>query len=109
MDTQHSTKWIEGIIRDFILNSPENNLNNEENEKAWAEPLVDFSSGADAIYEAYKEYVGPFHLSPLEIFIKTFPSVRVQANQLTVIRLILPQTNATKSDNRKETLYPLKR
>lgn len=74
-----------------------------------AEPLVGFSSGADAIYEVYKEYVGPFHLSPLEIFIKTFPSVRVQANQLTVISLILPQTHTTKSDNRKETLYPSER
>jgi epoxyqueuosine reductase QueG len=109
MDTQHSTKWLDGIIRDFILTSPENNLNNEENEKAWAEPLVGFSSGADSIYEAYKEYVGPFHSSPLEIFVKTFPSVKVQANQLTVISWILPQTDETKSDNRKETLYPSER
>jgi hypothetical protein len=109
MDTQHSTKWVEGIIRDFICNSPENSLKNEENEKAWAEPLVGFSSGADPIYEAFKEYVDPSHFSPLEIFSKTFPLVKVEADQLTIISWILPQTDKTKSDNRKETLYPSER
>ena len=36
--------WIEGVIRDFI-ESPENTLRNEADEKAWADPLVSFSSG----------------------------------------------------------------
>lgn len=106
MDTQNSTTWLKDIVKDFILNSPENNLQNHKNEKAWAQPLVGFSNGADPIFEDYKEYVGPFHLTPLEIFNKTFPSLKARADQLTVISWILPQTDKTKTDNRKETLYP---
>jgi epoxyqueuosine reductase len=68
-----------------------------------------FSNGADPLFEAYKEHVGPFHLTPLEIFSKTFPSIRAEADQLTVISWILPQTEGTKSDNRKEILYPSER
>jgi len=102
MDTPDLAKWAEGIIKDFILNSPENS-------QIWAEPLVGFSNGADPLFEAYKEHVGPFHMTPLEIFSKTFPSIHAQADQLTVISWILPQTEQTKSDNRQETLYPSER
>jgi hypothetical protein len=35
-------KWVESIIKDFINHSQENTLKNEANEKAWADPLVDF-------------------------------------------------------------------
>ena len=37
-------KWLETIIRDFINYSPENTLRDHNNEKAWADPLVGFSS-----------------------------------------------------------------
>lgn len=54
---------------------------NKESEKAWSEPIVGFSKGADPIFEAYKEYVGPFHYTPLELFSKRFPSLNIQADQ----------------------------
>ena len=38
-------KWIESMIKDFINKSPENTLKNAQNDKAWADPLVGFSSG----------------------------------------------------------------
>jgi len=41
---------------------------------------VGFSSGDDPIFEAYKEHVGPFHLTPLEIFTQTFPDTDVKSN-----------------------------
>lgn len=109
MSGQQPKEWIEYLITDFILNSEENTLQNQENEKAWEEALIGFSSGADPIYEAYKEYVGPFHLTPHEFFSQTFPDVEVQPGELTVISYILPQTEATKSDNRKEKSYPSER
>jgi len=99
-------KWVERIIRDFINRSPENTLKNTANDKAWANPLVGFSRGDDPIYQAYKEHVGPFHWTPPEVFNLTFPQLRVEADQLTVISWILPQTEKTKSDLRKETVYP---
>lgn len=98
--------WITNVIKNFINESSENTLQNEANDPAFAEPLVGFSSGADPIYEQYKEAVGPFHWTPLEIFSRTFPDVKVTPEELTVISWILPQTKNTKADNRKEKTYP---
>jgi len=101
--------WVEGIIREFINSSPENTLQNEDNEKAWNDPLVGFSRGDDPLYEDYKTHVGPFHWTPLEIFTQTFPEARVAPQDLTVISWILPQTEATKIDSRKQKKYPPER
>ncbi|MBI4596081.1 MAG: epoxyqueuosine reductase [Candidatus Tectomicrobia bacterium] len=109
MGGQQPKEWIENLITDFVLHSEENTLQNKDNEKAWEEALIGFSSGADPLYEAYKEYVGPFHFTPHELFSRTFPDEKVQPDQLTVISYILPQTEATKSDNRKEKSYPSER
>ena len=101
--------WTEGIIKEFIQNSPENNLQNAENDTAWAEPLVGFAGGADPLFEAYKDHVGPFHFTSLEIFSKTFPGITAAAEDLTVISWILPQSDKPKSDHRRETQYPSER
>ena len=99
-------KWVESIIKDFINRSPENTLKNPANDKAWADPLVGFSRGDDPIYQSYKEHVGPFHWTPLELFNLAFPQSKVGADQLTIISWVLPQTEPTKADLRKETTYP---
>jgi ferredoxin len=98
--------WVEGIISDFVRNSPANTLKNPANDKAWADPLVGFSRGDDPLYESYKEHVGPFHWTPLEAFTLAFSQFTGSADQLTVISWILPQTDQTKGDLRKETTYP---
>ena len=100
--------WIEEEIKCFI-ESPENTMKNEWDEPAWAEPLVGFSSGADPLYKFYEEDIGEFYLSPLEFFVHDFPGVEVTPDQLTVISWILPQTEATKADHRKETYFPSER
>jgi hypothetical protein len=60
--------WVENIIRDFIQNSPENSLKDATGEKAWEDCLIGFSNGADSIFDEYKEHVGSFHMTPLELF-----------------------------------------
>ena len=57
---ENPAAWIEGIIKDFIDNSPENTLKKWDNEKAFGTPLVGFSRGDDPLYEDYKDHVGPF-------------------------------------------------
>lgn len=101
--------WIKDVIGEFIDQSPENNLQGGFQEKAFENPLVGFSAGDDSIYESYKEYVGPFHWTPLEIFNQTFPGIKVAAGQLAVISWVLPQTRATRADNRQQTTYPAER
>ncbi|MFC1815196.1 epoxyqueuosine reductase [Thermodesulfobacteriota bacterium] len=101
--------WLETVIKDFIELSKENTLQNQVNEKAFESALVGFSGGDDPIFAAYKEHVGPFHWTPLEIFNLTFPGLQVNAVELTVISWVLPMTEATKADNRIETTYPSER
>lgn len=97
------------MIKDFTATSPLNSLRNAANDKAWDEPLVGFSRGDDPLYTLYKEKVGPFHWTPLEIFQQTFPGTPVKAEELTVISWILPQTELVKADLRKETRNPAER
>ena len=102
-------KWIEKMIKDFIEASPENTLKNQSNDKAFEMPLVGFSRGDDPLYEAYKDHVGPFYLTPLEIFVVTFRDFGIKPEELTVISWILPHNHTTKVDNRKEDFYPAER
>ena len=101
--------WVEGIVREFINESPENTLGNEAGERAWDDPLVGFSSGADPLYGFYKEDIGPFYLAPLEFFAEAFPDAGASPEELTVISWILPQTEATKAEHRLRTRMPSER
>ncbi len=100
--------WIENTIRDF-LQSPANSLGTDPYEPAWGEPLVGFSRGDDPLYRQFKEDIGPFYLTPEEIFSRSFPARPVPAKHLTVISWVLPQTEATKSEARREFWYPSER
>ena len=107
--TSDLAAWIEQVIKDFMVRSPFNTLQNTSNDKAFDTPLVGFSRGEDPIYETYKVVVGPFHWTPAEIFTRTFDGITVTPQELTVISWILPQTNATKADNRKQSTFPAER
>jgi epoxyqueuosine reductase QueG len=100
---------MESTIKSFINNSPENSLKNEENDKAWVDPLIGFSSGDDPLYQEFKEHIGSFYWTPLEIFSRAFPVLRVKSDDLTVISWVLPHSERTKSDNREQTAYPSER
>jgi epoxyqueuosine reductase len=102
-------QWLTCAIEDFIHTSPDNTLKNQENERAWADPLVGFSRGDDPLYEEFKRMIGDFYWTPIEIFRMTFPEVPAQPDQMTIISWILPQTNITKADNRRQATYPSER
>ena len=101
--------WLRSIIQTFLSNSSHNTLQNKTDEKAFDQPLVGFSRGDEPLYEDFKKHVGPFHWTPLEIFTKTFPGLPVNPGDLSVISWILPQTEATKRDNRKQIQFPSER
>ena len=104
-----STEWIRSLIVNYITDSPENHLADANRERAFDKPLVGFANGADPIFNDYKRHVGPFHWTPQDIFSLTFPGINAVAKNLTVISWILPQTKATKSDNRREKKFPAER
>jgi epoxyqueuosine reductase QueG len=98
--------WITGIISDFIAQSPENTLQDEEKTTAWDEPLVGFSSGNDPLYREFRSITGGSHLLPEEVMAAEYPDRRFMGSDLTVISWILPQTRETKQSQRKEKQFP---
>ncbi len=105
----HNAQWIQKTIQAFIANSPQNTLQNQAGDKAFETPLVGFSSGDDPLYEAFKDHVGPFFITPSELFAVTFKDFSVKPEELTVISWILPHNRATKTDNRRQDFYPAER
>lgn len=104
--TNGSADWIKSLIRDFIVASPQNTLGDQSGEPAWDDVLVGFTSGADPIWQQYKEYVGPFHWTPWEVFNQHCPGEPAGANELTVISWVLPQRKAVRQANRRAKKYP---
>jgi epoxyqueuosine reductase len=101
--------WFEGVVHDFLMHSPENTLRNQTKDRAFEQVIVGFSRGEDPLYDAYKELVGPFHWTPLEIFARTFPEIATTAGELTVIAWVVAHNRLTKEDNRRENFYPSER
>ena len=100
--------WIRAIVQEHC-DAPENTLQDPTSERAWDEPVVGFSRGDDPLYQQFKDVVGPYHWTPWEVFRETFPATDVEPADLTVISWVLPQTEATKADNRRQTVYPAER
>ena len=107
--TDETSGWIESAIIDFIETSDDNTLKNRDNDKAFDTPLVGFSRGDDPIYEEFREHVGPFFMTPWEVYAVTFRDLSIKPEELTVISWILPHIKTTKADNRKESFYPSER
>lgn len=101
-----SADWIEKSIRDFIAASPLNSMRNASRDPAWDDVLVGFASGADPIWQQYKEYVGPFHWTPWEVFAQHCPGEPAGAGELTVVSWVLPQRQAVRRANRRARRYP---
>jgi epoxyqueuosine reductase QueG len=100
--------WVTKIIADFF-DSPANTLGDATGEPAWGDPLVGFARGDDSLFERLKADIGPFYWTPLEAFHRAHPETGATAAELSVISYLLPQTAATRSDQRAETTYPAER
>jgi len=101
--------WVQETVRGYVNESPKNTLQNEAGERAWADPLVGFSSGADPLYTFYKEDIGSFFMTPVEWLKAAYPEIEVDPGELTVISWILPQTQATKAEHRLPRSMPTER
>jgi len=105
-DASISGNRIKSLIEEFIASSPQNSMQNEAGEPAWDSALVGFASGADPIWQQYKEYVGAFHWTPWEVFNQHRPEETARSTELTVISWILPQRDMVRKANRRARKYP---
>ena len=101
--------WITGVIKEFVLHSPLNDMGFAERERIFDPPLVGFSSGADPLYDEYKSHIGSFYFSPQELFTESFPDKVCKAEDLTVISWIIPSTSATRKEQARQNRHPSER
>ncbi len=106
---ENGSQWITTVIKDFVTESPLNDLGLPEKEKIFNTPLVGFSSGSDPLYEQYKSHIGSFYFTPLELFTRSFPDLKLHAEELTVISWIIPSTAATRKEQGARKRYPSER
>ena len=104
----HSS-WITNVIKDFVTQSPLNDMGFEEPERIFDTPLVGFSSGTDPLYDEYKSHIGSFYFTPLELFTESFPEKKYTAEDLTVISWIIPSTAVTRNEHGAQKRYPSER
>ena len=97
--------WINDLIQGFIADSPLNTMQNQANERAWDHALVGFASGADPIWQQYKEYIGAFHWTPWEVFNQYCSQDPAAPEELTVISWVLPQREQVRKANRRARKY----
>ena len=101
--------WLTETANVF-MRSPENDIHLPgTHEPAFDLPLIAFAAGNDPIWEKFKEYVGPFHWTPQEAFSLGYPDENVDPSELAVMVWVLPQTDATLRDHRRETKLPAER
>lgn len=101
--------WVRSVIGGFLDRTSENFIWAGNPERAWGDPVIGFSRGSDPIYQQFKDHIGPFHWTPSDAFELAFPEKPACPDELTVISWILPQTRATRIDNRKQKDIPAER
>lgn len=99
---------IETIIRDFCQSS-QNTLHLSSGEPAWDEPQIAYARGDDPLFAELKESIGHFYWTPREALQLAYPDCDVTASELSVIVYVLPQTEATRRDQRAATELPSER
>lgn len=90
------------------MSDPQNNALEPGSEvPAFATPLVGTAMASDPLFDFLKEDIGPeFYWTPLEAFSAAFHNDSVDAEELSVIAWVLPQTEATRRAHRKAASLP---
>lgn len=104
-----SLAQLEESIREFWATAPSNSLQLDGGEKAWGEPQIAVARGDDPFFAQFKAMIGPFYWTPAEAFALAFPDQPTAAAELRVISYLLPQTPATRAEQRQEKTLPAAR
>jgi epoxyqueuosine reductase QueG len=100
--------WIEKLVCDFCASSA-NSLENGTGEPAWDTPQFAYARGDDPLFDQVKSDIGTFYWTPAEAYQLAYPDNEVDPSELAVICYILPQTKATRRDQREATEVPAER
>lgn len=100
-----NNNYIENFIKSHMAILENNNLK-ELPGFAFAEPIVGFSKGSDALYDFYKDHIDPdFYRTPAEWLESAFGH-SFDPENISVISWFLPQTDDTKEKTRAKNDCP---
>lgn len=100
--------WVVATVERFWAEAPSAAVP-ANGERLWAAPRVGFARGDDPLFARLKTDIGDFYWTPEEAFALAYPERPLPAARLSVISYLLPQTAATRSDQRRQTLQPAER
>ncbi len=96
---------LRALIRAFARSSLDNRLCYLDDAPIFDEPLVAYADGDDPLFEVYKTAVGPFHMTPREVWQAASPG-EARPARLSVVAYILPISEATRASNRAQAEAP---
>ena len=104
---------LQRLIKNFIRESDQNRRSKLGRGVYWEDPLVGFASGADPLFEEYKNIIGSFHFTPREIMENAMKNKRVrfpgsEFEEVSVISWLLHTPEDTRRSNRMEEQFPSK-
>jgi epoxyqueuosine reductase len=108
-ETTIDAMWIRERVESFVSCSSENTLGFDQQEKVFNKPLVGFANGIDTLWQEYRNHIGAFYLTPVDIFLANFPEATVSPEELTVVSWVLPSTGVTRQEQGVQTRYPSER
>lgn len=108
MDNSQLKQWIKHKVTAFVENSNKNRLHIVEG-KAWKSPIVGVAAGDNDLFLQYKSMIGDFYWTPVEVLGQVYPDISFDVDKISVISWILPQTDQTILDQRKEKTLPADR
>ena len=68
---------LQNSIKEFVATSLHNSLGLESGEPAFDAPLIGFSNGADPLYIEYRNHIGSFYFTPVDMFAEVFSDTDV--------------------------------
>ncbi|MDD2733846.1 MAG: epoxyqueuosine reductase [Desulfuromonadaceae bacterium] len=86
----------------FVRESPLNHFS-DSGEPYFDPPLIGFAAAEDPIFTEYKQTIGPFHQTPVEVLASVLGAA---VRAASIICWILPITKQTRESNRNEIKYP---
>lgn len=98
---------IEGILyREFDgLEANSFAVLGRPDEPIWDRPLIGVAAGDDPYFGFMKRHVGDFYWSPAEVFAQKYGEAP-DPQELSVISMVFPQTEATKEMQNRATVFP---
>ncbi|UQZ90142.1 4Fe-4S ferredoxin [Deltaproteobacteria bacterium Smac51] len=109
MPTLTHNEYLEALVHEFMGSPANDNAMPTGPEAAFDTPLIGFAAGGDPIWEQIKAEAATNHWTPLEAFRLAYPEEEATADDLSVVSWVLPQTAATREDQRRATLYACER